>query len=59
MPLLKEPAVSDKKIDRASDAEFAKVIADAVPEAREHHILASAVKGYLIGRALKSATKKR
>jgi len=51
--------VSDKKIDRASDAEFAKVIADAVPEAREHHILASAVKGYLIGRALKSATKKR
>lgn len=51
--------MSDKKIDRASDAEFAKAIADAVPEAKEHHILANAVKGYFIGKAIKSAVKKR
>jgi hypothetical protein len=46
------------KIDRASDSEFAQAIADAIPEAKEHHLLAALGAAYVAGKVIKRVTKK-
>jgi len=47
----------DKKVDRASDIEFAQAIADNLPK-QDKEILLKMGAAYLAGKALKNARKK-
>lgn len=49
----------DKKVDKASDVEFAKAIADSIPQENNKHILLKAGAAYLAGRALGSAVRRK
>ena len=49
----------DKKVDKASDVEFTKAIAESIPTENNKHIFLKAGAAYVAGRALGSAVRNK